>query len=672
MKALLEVAVFIDKFRNVDLGQQGLYQLQVSVVCDKSSMKAQPINFQSVLKNSKKNDILPGTICEDFIRSQAFLVRYADEKVKIRELCEFYLEIDLSENTSNSSSVKSSSEHQKTFSLSVNIDLYYEELGTKLRNQSSLENDLRLSSSKTIKLASPLKGLIEYLPINFTGKWFSSVSSMIMVGFYDYKVPSSDLGVFASVLFADSKGLMKDQLSPEEIEEKFETFIQKLAFVHKYLKKRLEDISAACFIEDLDLPLSVRMMNFEDPEQAKNFTSELKCLDPVSVTGEMLKVIKTIAAAIYETFNFIKNTVAGNMHKVTKFLAKNYSAQLKDTFADFVRKEELGNSWKFDICSSEETKKDHKRKAKILRKSGYLKETLRLPVQEDGLLEKITKQPIIFEEASYTQNTLTESKSDFHLIVLVHGFQGNSFDLRTLRNYISLVYPKVLFLESTFNESKTEGDIREMGSRLSRELISHLTYNFPDKSPKISFIGHSLGGLIIRAALPYLDCLSDRMHLFMSLSTPHLGLMYPSKILDAGIWLLKRMKKSKSIKQLCFEDYSKIQGTCLFMLSKEEGLQWFKFVALVGSLKDDYAPFDSARIEVPAKASKDPERGNFYIQMAHNILQKLTRQNIVKLDVHFKLKKSLETMIGRSAHLQILENENFLKILVFHYPEFFT
>lgn len=51
----------------------------------------------------------------------------------------------------------------------------------------------------------------------------------------------------------------------------------------------------------------------------------------------------------------------------------------------------------------------------------------------------------------------------------------------------------------------------------------------------MTFIGHSLGGIIVRAALPYLSEFSNQMHSFMTLSSPHLGYMYnSSKIIDAG------------------------------------------------------------------------------------------------------------------------------------------
>jgi len=42
----------------------------------------------------------------------------------------------------------------------------------------------------------------------------------------------------------------------------------------------------------------------------------------------------------------------------------------------------------------------------------------------------------------------------------------------------------------------------------------------------MSFLTHSLGGLIVRAALPYLEEHADKMYNFITLSTPHLGYMF--------------------------------------------------------------------------------------------------------------------------------------------------
>lgn len=61
---------------------------------------------------------------------------------------------------------------------------------------------------------------------------------------------------------------------------------------------------------------------------------------------------------------------------------------------------------------------------------------------------------------------------------------------------------------SKTNEDKTSEDFREMGLRLAQEVISFLKRKI-DKASKIgnlkdiklSFVGHSIGNLIIRTAL---------------------------------------------------------------------------------------------------------------------------------------------------------------------------
>jgi len=49
-------------------------------------------------------------------------------------------------------------------------------------------------------------------------------------------------------------------------------------------------------------------------------------------------------------------------------------------------------------------------------------------------------------------------------------------------------------------------------------------------------------------------------------------------------------------------DAQHYKDTYLYKLSSSESLGWFKYVILVGSYQDSYAPYDSARIQVCSKA----------------------------------------------------------------------
>lgn len=81
-------------------------------------------------------------------------------------------------------------------------------------------------------------------------------------------------------------------------------------------------------------------------------------------------------------------------------------------------------------------------------------------------------------------------------------------DLRLVRNQWLLIDPDTQFLMSEANEEKTSGDFREMGFRLAKEVISFLKKKMDKasrrgnlKDIKLSFVGHSIGNLIVRTAL---------------------------------------------------------------------------------------------------------------------------------------------------------------------------
>lgn len=158
--------------------------------------------------------------------------------------------------------------------------------------------------------------------------------------------------------------------------------------------------------------------------------------------------------------------------------------------------------------------------------------------------------------------------------------------MRLLKNNIALMHSDAIFMISSANERHTDGDILQMGKRLAAEVEKYIEdQNIPLESiDKISFIGHSLGGIIIRAALPHLVHYKDKFYTYMSLSSAHLGYMYNSgKLFNAGMWVFKKWKKSKCLQQLSMTDEKKMEDTVIYKLSNEDGLNWFKNIALVSS-----------------------------------------------------------------------------------------
>ncbi|TKC44850.1 hypothetical protein EI555_008482, partial [Monodon monoceros] len=165
------------------------------------------------------------------------------------------------------------------------------------------------------------------------------------------------------------------------------------------------------------------------------------------------------------------------------------------------------------------------------------------------------------------------SEGGVHLIVCVHGLDGNSADLRLVKTYIELGLPgeRIDFLMSERNQNDTFADFDSMTDRLLDEIIQYIQIYSLTVS-KISFIGHSLGNLIIRSVLtrPRFKYYLDKLHTFLSLSGPHLGTLYNSSALvNTGLWFMQKWKKSGSLLQLTCRDHSDPRQTFLYKLSNK-------------------------------------------------------------------------------------------------------
>ena len=169
---------------------------------------------------------------------------------------------------------------------------------------------------------------------------------------------------------------------------------------------------------------------------------------------------------------------------------------------------------------------------------------------------------------------------------------------------------------SEANEDKTSDDFREMGLRLAQEVVSFVKKKMDKFSRsgrlgdiKLSFVGHSIGNVILRTALAGRTVALDALMLpvsslvptlclfffsfyllllfffffaesimepflrylytYVSISGPHLGYLYSSNSLfNSGLWLLKKFKGTQCIHQLTFTDDPDLQNTFFYKLCK--------------------------------------------------------------------------------------------------------
>jgi predicted alpha/beta hydrolase family esterase len=202
--------------------------------------------------------------------------------------------------------------------------------------------------------------------------------------------------------------------------------------------------------------------------------------------------------------------------------------------------------------------------------------------------------------------------------------------MRILENYFVKIIPHTIFLVSEFNQNKVDLSIEEMGKNLARE-VQMFSKSFKNFS-KISFVGHSLGGVVIRAALPHLKSLRPYMCSYVSLSVPHLGCKKSSNVLiNLGLKFLTTVKKDLVIKQLQMEDHPDIRKTAIYRLSQEDCLHWFQNILLVSSPQDDYVPYFSSRIE--RRLNQTSELADIISEMVSNIWGQVNNEKITRFDV---------------------------------------
>ena len=275
-----------------------------------------------------------------------------------------------------------------------------------------------------------------------------------------------------------------------------------------------------------------------------------------------------------------------------------------------------------------------------------------------------------------------------HVVVFVHGFQGNSTDLRLIKSHLQVLNPKIVCLMSKGNEGKTLDSLEGMGLRLAEEVAEFLT-QFHDQSvrrrkvlSKLSFVGHSMGNLIIRAALTNIQLRSyiPLLWMYMSVSGPHLGYMYSkNRVFDGGLLVLKSWRNARVLHQLTFTDAPKLEDTFLYKLAMASGLSLFRHVTLLASLQDGYVPFQSARVEMCAAAEKDSRRGAQYMRMVDALTRNFGngpgQTRVLRVDVEFyqqagKQQWALNRIVGRKAHIEFLESDLYIQFLLWtHFYE---
>ena len=121
---------------------------------------------------------------------------------------------------------------------------------------------------------------------------------------------------------------------------------------------------------------------------------------------------------------------------------------------------------------------------------------------------------------------------------------------------------------------------------------------------------------------------------------------------------MKTVKRSQCLDELTLSD----KPGCLYRISNNSKLHWFRHLMLLGSPQDKYVSMSSALIA--------PSGSGHLQTLADNLLAECVKLH--RVSVHFQIPLAdLDSLTGRAAHIKFLEDDTLLTNLIHKYPECF-
>uniref|UniRef100_A0A1J3IMM7 DUF676 domain-containing protein n=1 Tax=Noccaea caerulescens TaxID=107243 RepID=A0A1J3IMM7_NOCCA len=760
-----EIAIYIHRFHNLDLFQQGWYQIKISMKWEDGDnnscgIPSRVVQYEAL--DSSSNDSYGVWKIDDKDNSfltQPFRIKYARQDVRLCMMVSFTMPLERYEGSATSAVI-------------LSFELLYSPV---MENISVADSDACPAAVHEFRIPpKALSGLHSYCPVHFDTFHAVLIDVTVHVSVMKsaaYKRPavlSSDASknlangspqsskkAFAQIASADKKlvSFVKALLAARD------TLLEEMKTLSKAVSQTI-DLSEFVSNMDNDLlsdsaPMGKSVEVEEGSGQGKQQNSLEKLNSPFDLTSDdwlrdfskehLSRTFHLLGTQLHYLWNTFLAFHRDNNTKVLDYLRDiwrkdrraewsiwmvyskvemphHFISGMEDTSTHSSHKKVTTSSKLNDPAQVAATRAElHRRSIAQMRINNraiqdmhIFGDPMRVPIV---ITERVWNAPRrTFSENSYMRhvdridsslltghddesgtrkhNNLQHSGRELKIVVFVHGFQGHHLDLRLIRNQWLLIDPKIEFLMSEANEEKTHGDFREMGQRLAQEVVSffkrkmdkHARYGRL-KNVKMSFVGHSIGNVIIRTALAdsLMEPYRKYLHTYLSLSGPHLGYLYSSNSLfNSGLWLLKKLKSTQVIHQLTLTDDPDLQNTFFYKLCKQKTLDSFKNIILLSSPQDGYVPYHSARIESCQPAAFDNSKRNVaFLEMLNNCMDQIRgpspenphhKRVFMRCDVNFDTTlygRNLNSFIGRAAHIEFLESDVFARFIMWSFQDLF-
>ncbi|TVU26745.1 hypothetical protein EJB05_29305 [Eragrostis curvula] len=752
METAHEVAVYIDRFHNLDLFQQGWYRMKISAVWEEDEGRA-PISPARVVQYEALDIGAKGSFGfwkidddDNSFYTQPFLVKYARQDIYLSVMVSFYIP-------------NSEDEGPATSSVMLKFELLYIPALGNGWAQDQDSSDPYLVPIHEFRLPhKALLGLHSYCPVHFDALHSALVDLTIHIVYLK-------AGVTKSSLKEQGLGLKAYDIVKALLFSR-ETLLQEVMKISNVIGITLEDL------DDVDLtlgkyetvqPSKSGVTNYSKGHGAPTkYTRQMTGIlrdflessdgvggstDDIMLYNlskeELLELFETVSCQVSLIWNAFLNFHRVQRIKILDYLQSVWDDDRKAEWSIWIIHSNIEIPHRYlrgmtddssprhllRISSSRKFNQDPIQNS-ISRAELHRKSIAKMKINAGSIQDmhiyadpscvpvvRIEQQVMVVPQhgsskdlatdstepvdrivppqqreecASRISSIVTKSGHILRAVIFVHGFQGNHLDLRLVRNQWLLIDPGAECLLSQINEDRTSGDFKEMGRRLANEVVAFLkrkldkyNKNGGCKEVKLSFVGHSIGNVILRSALtePKLQPFLKDLYTYMSISGPHLGYWYSSNSLfNSGLWLMKRLKGMQCMHQLTFSDDQNPQNTFLYKLCKLKTLENFKNIILVSSPQDGYVPYHSARIDLCHGASSDnSKKGQVFTEMLNNCLDQIRAPTsetrvFMRCDVNFDLSaqgRSLNTMVGRAAHIEFLEDDIYARFIMWSFPEYF-
>ncbi|KAK2195348.1 bifunctional Domain of unknown function DUF676 [Babesia duncani] len=217
-----------------------------------------------------------------------------------------------------------------------------------------------------------------------------------------------------------------------------------------------------------------------------------------------------------------------------------------------------------------------------------------------------------------------------HMIIFVHSYDVDPWCFTPYVSSLKKIFGNhtCKFAKSNYNLFDLSMD--EMGKRLAEEVKGFVNTS-PTKIRQLSFVGHGIGGVVIRSAIRYLGEFKDMFYAMITMASPHLGSAHGNyTFANLIIRLYAFARKSKSLAEVTSSDSKNFKESLLYRLSLDDNISLFKVIRLIGVLGDRQVHACSSLV-----SPKSISNLNRVHEMATNLLSRMKISHLDRITLDY-------------------------------------